>query len=381
MPASLSIVADQQILFAEEAFSSFGKIKLVDGRSIDQATLKNADILLVRSVTRVNEALLKDTNISFVGSATSGIDHIDTDYLKQSERRFSHAPGSNARSVAEYVLSSLYAAAEYHDFDLANKTVGIIGCGQVGSRVKRFMESLGVECLLNDPPLAEQTSTGAYVDLERIADADIITIHVPLTTEGKYPSNQLVNKAFLDRLKSDVILINTARGEVVDESALLSFKESNPNAKLILDVWCNEPKINIDIFQQAFIGTPHIAGYSYDGKLKATKILAAALALATSRKSSDARLLGSEIEADTIEYDDENAIQLAVMHAYDVRSDAIALKELINMECEDRGGYFDSLRKNYPIRREFTHRRINTKKMGHEMNQQLLDLGFKTETA
>ena len=378
MSQSLSIVADRQILLAEEAFSGFGEVTLVDGRTIDQTVVKNADVLLVRSVTQVDESLLKNSNVSFVGSATSGIDHIDTDYLKQSNINFAHAPGSNARSVAEYVLSSLFATAEFNNFDLANKTVGIVGCGQVGSRVKRFMESLGVCCLVNDPPLAEQSASDLYVELERVLEADIITIHVPLTTDGKYPTSKLVDKTFLDRLKSDVVLINTSRGEVVDEPDLLSFKAANPKSTLILDVWCNEPAININLLQQAFIGTPHIAGYSYDGKLKATKTLAKSLSTMTNSEMSNALLFTPEMVPDIIEYNDENAIQLAVMQTYDVRSDAIALRELITMVSEERAVYFDSLRKNDPVRREFTNRQINTKKLSNEMKQRLLELEFKT---
>ncbi|GJM05081.1 MAG: erythronate-4-phosphate dehydrogenase [marine bacterium B5-7] len=378
MSESLSIVADRQILLAEETFSKFGKVELIDGRSIDQDTVKNSDVLLVRSVTQVDEPLLKGSRVSFVGSATSGIDHIDTDYLRKSNISFVHAPGSNARSVAEYVLSSLLATAEFNNFDVAKKTVGIIGCGQVGSRVKLFLESLGVQCLLNDPPLAEQGSAESYVDLERILEADIITIHVPLTSGDKHPTRKLVDESFLARLKPDVVLINTSRGEVIDETALLSFKETNPGSTLILDVWCNEPEININLLQQTFIGTPHIAGYSYDGKLKATNIIAEALLTQTKNTSAIANTLAPECMTDTIEYNDDTAVQLAVMQTYDVRSDAIALRELITMPSVDRGVYFDSLRKNYPIRREFANRQINTKNLNNEMEQCLLELGFKT---
>ncbi len=381
MAQSLSIVADRQILLAEETFSRFGEVELVDGRSINQSTIMNADVLLIRSVTKVDESLLKNSKVGFVGSATSGIDHIDTDYLKQSNISFVHAPGSNARSVAEYVLSSLFATAEFNNLDLTKKSVGIIGCGQVGSRVKRFLESLGVQCFLNDPPLAEHGLTESFVELERILEADIITLHVPLTTEGKYPTSGLVDKPFLDRLKADVVLINTSRGEVVDESALLSFKETNPQSTLILDVWCGEPEININLLQQTFIGTPHIAGYSYDGKLKATNILAEALLTETKDIADTAQILTSEPITDAIEYNDETAVQLAVMQTYDVRSDAIALRELMSMPSGERGDYFDSLRKNYPIRREFTDRKINTKNLNKEMKQCLLELGFKTGSA
>ena len=380
MSESLTIVADQQILLAREAFSKFGDVKLVDGRTIDQQVIKDADILLVRSVTQVDESLLKDTKISFVGSATSGIDHIDIEYLKKSNICFSHAPGSNSRSVAEYVLSSLFVTAEHHGFSLADKTVGIIGCGQVGSRVNRFMDTLGIQCLLNDPPLYEQTFDKSYVELERVLAADIITLHVPLTIDCKYPTSKLVKKQFLDRLKTDVILINTSRGEVVDETELLSFKETNPKCTLILDVWCNEPEINTTLLQQTFIATPHIAGYSYDGKFKATYMLVDALNTHTKSNTSDDQLLNSEQVKDIIEYIDDDVIQLAVMQSYDVRSDAIALGNLESIPAKERASYFDSLRKNYPVRREFTNRIIQTSKITNETKQRLQQLGFKVET-
>lgn len=373
---SLSIVADQQILFAREAFSSFGEIKLVDGRSIDPQSIRDADVLLVRSVTKVNESLLKNSRVKFVGSATSGIDHIDTDYLQKSNITFTQALGSNARSVAEYVLSSLFVTAEQQGISLKEKTVGIIGCGQVGSRVKRFMDALGINCLLNDPPLANKVSDHDYVELDKIQQADIITLHVPLTKDGDYPTNNLVDDEFLGKLKPDVIIVNTSRGEVIDESALLEFKKENPTATLILDVWRDEPGININLLLNAFIATPHIAGYSYDGKLKATQMLFDALNDYVGRNLPATNLLVSEKEMMKL---DDDAIQFAVLQSYDVRSDAIALMDLIHMEDKKRAAYFDSLRKNYPVRREFTNKTIQTSKLGDASKQQLLQLGFNVE--
>ncbi len=378
MSTSLSIVADKQILFAEAAFSGFGKITLVDGRAIDHAVVKNADVLLVRSVTQVDAALLHDTHVCFVGSATSGVDHIDTQYLADAKIHFAHAPGSNARSVAEYVLSSLFAAAAYNDFDLTTKTVAIIGCGQIGSRVRDFLAVLGVRCLLNDPPLAAQSSSDHYVSLEQVWTADIITLHVPLVMAGPYPTNKLVNQAFLDRLKSDVVLINTARGEVVDEAALLAFKAANPEATLILDVWCDEPNIDVRLLQQSFIGTPHIAGYSYDGKCRATTMLVDAL-----RAKMDGGADGAESATATVLQvladHAGNAIQAAVMQAYDVRRDAIAADAFSRMSTADRAVYFDGLRKHYLVRREFTHWEVNTKQLNTKMIQRLVKLGFKAK--
>jgi erythronate-4-phosphate dehydrogenase len=371
--SSLKIVADQQILLAKEVFSKFGELELLDGRSIDQKSVQDADVLLVRSVTKVNESLLKNSKVTFVGSATSGIDHIDTDYLEKSNITFSQALGSNARSVAEYVLSSLLITAEQQGFALTDKTVGIIGCGQVGSRVKRFMEVLGVKCLINDPPLAQQTSNHDFVELKGVFEADIISLHVPLIMDGEYPSYKLVNKDFLNKLKPDITIINSSRGEVIDEAALLAFKDANSSSSLILDVWCNEPEIDVNLLQKTFIATPHIAGYSYDGKLKATEMLFDALNKHLQLELARLKLLNSEQEIMNI---DDDAIQLAVLQSYDVRSDAIALASLIDVEAGKRAAYFDSLRKNYPIRREFTNRMIQTTNMSHETKQQLQQLGF-----
>ena len=249
MVEPLSIIVDEQIAYADKVFSKFGNILLVDGRTIDKEKVKNADILLVRSVTKVDESLLENTKIKFVGSATSGIDHIDTDYLEESNISFSYAPGSNANSVAEYVLNSLIAKSQNSkpSFSLSDKKIGIIGYGQVGSRVKHFMDIFDVKCLLNDPPLFDKTNDQSFVDLEEVLQSDIVTLHVPLTKISEYPTYNLVSDNFLEKLNPNTIFINTSRGEVVNEKALLSFKKNNPELSLILDVWRDEPNINMDL--------------------------------------------------------------------------------------------------------------------------------------
>ena len=387
--SSLKIVADQQIVLAQEVFSQFGEVQLINGRCIDQDTVQDADVLLVRSVTKVNETLLNNSNVSFVASATSGIDHIDTDYLNKSNISFAHAPGSNARSVAEYVLSSLLVLSEQQGSNLADKTIGIIGCGQVGSRVKRFMEVLGVKCLINDPPLAKkvaskvvsQDSNHDFVELEEIYKADIITLHVPLIMDGQYPTHKLVNKDFIEKLKADVTIINTSRGEVIDETALMAFKRDNSEATLILDVWCNEPDIDINLLEKTFIATPHIAGYSYDAKLKATEMLFHALNTHFDMSLEAPAIFNSNQEIMNI---DDDAIQLAVLQSYDVRSDAIALRGLMDEKEQERSTYFDSLRKNYPIRREFKNRIIQVNNRANRMTENLIQklqqLGFRVES-
>ena len=376
--SSLKIVADQQIVLAKEVFSRFGDVELVEGRSIHHDLIKDANVLLVRSITRVNEALLKNSSVSFVGTATSGTDHIDIDYLNNSNITFYDALGSNARSVAEYVLSSLLVLSEQKDFDLANKTVAIIGHGQVGSRVSHFLNTLGVKCLVNDPPLQALNPENDFVEIEDIYQADIITLHVPLISDGEFPTYKLVGDKFLEKLNPDVTIINTSRGQIIDEAALMAFKEENTEATLILDVWCNEPKINIDLINKTFIATPHIAGYSYDGKLKATEMLFNDLNSYLDTKLSLPDSFKTEQEILNIDHDE---IQLPVLQSYDVRSDVAALKQMSNLEEKEHASYFDNLRKNYPIRREFRNRVIRSSKMTASTLQKLQQLGFNTATA
>ena len=386
MTGSLSIVADDQISFADKIFSKFGYVNLVDGRSIDTGKIKNADILLVRSVTRVNKSLLKNTKVKFVGSATSGIDHIDTDYLRESNIFFSYAPGSNARSVAEYVLNSLIETMrnKTSHFSFPDMKVGIIGYGRVGSRVKDFMDIFGVQCALNDPPLYDKTKDKSLIDLEQVLQSDVITLHVPLTKEGDHPTYNLVDEKFLERLKSNVIFINTSRGEIIDECALLSFKKRNPESTLILDVWRNEPVINIDLLHKAFISTPHIAGYSYEAKIKATEILFHSLNDILQTNFEYPEL--ANCKSMTLVPEKNNSdylIELIISQHWDILEDNLLLQHYSSLTDEERPSFYDSLRKNYKIRHEYTDRVIDMCKYSgsntfdDEIEKKLKKLGFK----
>ena len=386
MVGSLSIIVDDQIPLAKKVFSKFGNINLENGRDINKKNIKDADVLLVRSVTRVDASLLKNTNIKFVGSATSGIDHIDVDYLNKSNISFSHAPGSNANSVAEYVLNSLITITRNTKmpFSLNDKKVGIVGYGHVGSRVKYFMDVFNIKCSLNDPPLFDQTKNQAFVDLEEVLKSDIITLHVPLTKNGKYPTHNLVNDEFLKKLKSNVILINTSRGEVIDEQALISFKKRNPESTLILDVWRDEPNINLDLLQQVFIGTPHIAGYSYDAKIKATEILFYSLQKFYKTNFDCPTLAHKGItpfvpNASDLDY----PVESIVSQYWNILGDNISFSEYKSLADNERSIFYDSLRKNYPIRYEFgsvvidinKHSELST--FNDRTKSDLRKLGFK----
>ncbi len=381
MSDSLSIVADQQIVQAQEVFSRFGQVSLVSGREIDKDTIRDSHVLLVRSVTPVDASLLKDSNISFVGSATSGIDHIDVEYLQAAGIQFAHAPGSNARSVAEYVVSSLLSLSSRKDFSLSGKTVGIVGCGQVGSRLKNLLQALDVKCLVNDPPRADQEPDQEWCELDALHKADIISFHVPLTDSGLYPTVDMVNTELLDCLKPDVKLINTSRGGIVKEQDLIEFKQRRPDAELVLDVWRNEPVINEELRQLAFIATPHIAGYSYEAKLKATRMLAEALVEFMQASLEPGIQVDTNIDTAVVKLSGPaDAVYQAVMASYDVREDARALDAIHALSATERGAFFDRLRKNYPLRHEFSSVKLLADGLNQAETRKLKGLGFNPES-
>lgn len=344
------IIADPNIPLLEQ-FDTIGNVTRISGREWDNDLVRDADILLTRSVTKVNADLLKNSRVKFVGTATSGFDHIDRDYLDQKNIHFSYCPGSNAASVAEYILSALFAITK-PDQKLQGMTAGVIGCGNVGSEVVRKLQAVGVDCILNDPPLGIETRDQKYRPLEEVLSADIVTLHTPLTFEGDDPTYNLISANELQQMKPDVILINAARGGVINESALLRKMAANTEMKTVIDCWENEPKIDPNLLEEATIATPHIAGYSYDGKIKATKILFDAVV-----DFFDLDSKWDDVDQKVIALSNSDAIRTNqrrwVLSNYDVRGDSGALKETLELTSDQRRSIFDQLRKDYPIRREF----------------------------
>ncbi|BAP57100.1 phosphoglycerate dehydrogenase-like oxidoreductase [Thioploca ingrica] len=378
----MQIIADENIPLVELAFANLGEVRTMAGRDLSHADLGKAEILLVRSVTSVNEKLLANSAIRFVGTATIGLDHIDLAYLHHRGIGFASAPGCNATAAAEYVISALLVIAERQGFSLADKTVGIIGCGNVGSRVLKKLTALNINCLVYDPPQQEQRDEFDYVDLETVLTADIITLHVPLEKNGRYPTYHLISESVLKKLSHQVVLINTSRGAIIDETALLNRLAIHPKMTVILDVWKNEPDINPLLLQRATLGTPHIAGYSLDGKVRGTEMLYAAVChyfqkspVWRSQMSLPAPPLIRLAFSNQI--DDNTAIHTAVMACYDIRRDDATLRRLeqaIQPEI-----FFDNLRKYYPIRREFDCVAIELPPEKSQLAKQLTGLGFQVE--
>ena len=351
----MKIVADENIPFVKECFSSAGEVLTIGGRKITPEILKDADALLVRSITKVGKDLLDGTKVKFVGTATIGFEHIDLDYLATKKIGFASAPGSNANSVAEYIVSALLNLADKYKFDIAEKSIGIVGVGNVGSKVEKKAKALGMKVVLNDPPLKRQSGDEKYRPIEEIFDCDIVTLHVPLTSEGIDKTYHLADEKFFKSLKTGAIFINSSRGRVHDTRAEKSHK-FRQNKGCVLDVWENEPNIDIELVKMVDYGTPHIAGYSYDGKVAGMIMIYDAFCKLFGIKPKFTQqdfLPKPQVEQIVINKDDPKPLLTAVNMLYDIKKDDEKLRQIIKEHVEKRGTYFDSLRKNYHIRREF----------------------------
>ena len=269
----MKIVIDQAIPFIRGVFENYAEVLYRDGSSICPADIKDADALVIRTRTKCNASLLDGSPVKMISTATIGTDHIDTEYCRKRGIHVANASGCNAGAVMNYVMSAVYGAAARNRLDLKDATVGIIGVGNVGSRVERAMHLLGLKTLLCDPPREKAEGSTIFCDQDfLLRNSDIVTLHVPLNDQTR----GMADKAFFSKMKLGSFFVNTARGEVVDEDALLS--ASDKFGALIIDTWRNEPNINRSLLDVADIATPHIAGYSYQGKLKGTSMAVRAVA-------------------------------------------------------------------------------------------------------
>jgi len=371
----MKIVADPNIPLVQEAFGSLGEVRLVPGREIVADKVRDADVLLVRSVTPVNAALLEGSKVRFVATATIGVDHIDQVYLKQRDIGFASAQGSNANSVAEYVVAAMLELAHRQKFRLRDKTLGVVGVGNVGSIAVGYAAALGMKVLQNDPPRERKERLKDFVSIDRLlAEADIITFHVPLTKEGPCATYHLVDKDVLAALEDRrPILINTSRGSVVDNKALLKAIDGERLGGVVLDVWENEPKISPELLDVVDLGTPHIAGYSFDGKVNGTRMIYQALCVFFKKPTTWKPILPSpnvpriEMTASSDE-DDEGVLRRMAHRIYDITADDAALRK--NVQA------FDKLRAEYPVRREFFNTELALRGASEELRVKFAALGF-----
>jgi len=375
----MKIIADENIIFAKEAFSGLGDVYLYNGRDITNSVLKNTDALLVRSITNVNAKLLEDTNVRFVGTATIGTDHIDIDYLNKKNIAFSDAKGCNSDAVAEYVFTALFNIAHENGFHLKGKSIGVVGVGNIGGRIVKFAEILGMKVLQNDPPLKRKTGNAKFVELSELMNADILTFHVPLNMDGDDRTYYLFDYHKLNGLKDGAIIINASRGPVIENTALNNLIEKK-KFTAVVDVWEEEPDIQTDLLRKIKFGTPHIAGYSFEGKVNGTVILYNALCGFLNKKPcwqpiipvAEHSLIRISGKTDT-----ETDLFNAAEHVYSISEDDKSLRGIFS--ADDPRKYFDTLRKKYKLRREFPNYTVHVDRNNEHLANVFRSFRFKVD--
>ncbi|WMY96680.1 MAG: 4-phosphoerythronate dehydrogenase [Arsenophonus sp.] len=357
----MKILIDENITYGKKIFKKIGEVKTIPGRLISHSILKNFDALMVRSVTQVNKKLLENTKIKFVGTATAGFEHIDKKWLKKAGINFIAATGCNAISVVEYVFSALLVMAQNYCFELKEKTVGIVGVGNIGNLLNKYLTTWGVQTLLYDPPLANITKNNKkFCSLKQIInEAEILTFHPNLNKSSQNSSYHLLNKELLDSIPKGRILINTSRGSVFNNQILFNRLKNGKKIHIILDVWENEPSFLLPLLTYTDIATPHIAGYSLEGKIRGTLHIFNEFNKFLGQKSYYVQLNDLLPTPDFYqinlngELTQENLKRLIHL-VYDVRRDDACLKKTAHID-----GAFDNLRKHYPNRREWSSLTVN----------------------
>lgn len=377
----MKIIADENIAEVKAYFSGFGELSLLPGRAISGAMLGDVDVLLVRSITRVDQDLLRNSPCRFIGTATSGIDHIDVPWLESRGIHFAWAKACNADSVADYVCSALAALSQAEGCDWATRSIGIVGCGEVGSRLVARCLGIGMQVVVFDPFLDEtHRHAGLLRDYATVLAQDIVSFHVPLTEEGRWPTRHMLGAVQLQGLSPAGILINASRGQVVDNNALLAWLVQNPEAKVVLDVWEGEPGILPGLLDRVTLATPHIAGYSLEGKLRGTLMLYEALCHFLEipedpvlQNPWPATLVPALARMET-----EVTLSDLVLAVYDIREDDRLFRD--NYHPGRAQETFDALRKNYRTRREFSSFAVDGNKLSQQRRLQARALGFSVNS-
>ncbi len=372
----MKVICDDKIPFLRGVLEPFIDVEYYPGGEIDNEKIKDAQALIIRTRTKCNAELLEGTSIRFIATATIGYDHIDTAYCKLKGIAWTNAPGCNSGSVMQYIASAILTWAQEQQINIENRVLGVVGVGNVGNKVVRLAENLGMHVLLNDPPRERNEGKCGFVSLKGILrDADIISLHVPLNPEGIDKTYHLVDNEFLSHVNKESLLINSSRGEVVKTVSLKNSMIQGSPAYTIMDVWEDEPKIDADLLDMAYLSTSHIAGYSADGKANGTTMAVQAL-------SKFFNLGIDDWEPDTLPEPEESLIAYnginksfqqivtdLVLHTYQIRADSNRLKALPEN--------FEFFRGDYPLRREFFAYELQLEHVKEDYQRRLRRLGFK----
>lgn len=372
----MKIVADDKIPFLKGALEPYAEVIYVPGKQINREIIMDSDALLIRTRTKCTENLLEGTSVRFIGTATIGFDHIDTRYCNKNKIIWTNAPGCNSSSVQQYIAAALLKISFEKNFNLEGRTLGIIGVGNVGSKIEKFARTIGMNVLLNDPPRARQEGKKNFHSLNVVlSEADIVTVHVPLNVMGEDHTYHLFNDESFKKIKKDAWFFNSSRGEVTDTYALNKVLHAGKLSGAVIDVWENEPDIDPELLQQAFISTPHIAGYSTDGKANGTAMVVNSLAkyfnlpLENWYPVAVPRPAYPHISIDCRGKSEVEIIREAVIHTYSIDED--------NTRFRHSPSDFENLRGDYPLRREFTSYTISLKGGTEIVRQKLETIGFR----
>ena len=372
----MKIVADDKIPFLKGALEPYADVTYLPGKDINRAILKDTDALIIRTRTKCNEELLAGTKVRFIGTATIGFDHIDTQYCSNNNIFWTNAPGCNSSSVQQYIASALLKISGRNKFILKGKTLGIIGVGNVGSKVAKFALALGMNVILNDPPRARKEGGEGFYSLDFLLyESDIITVHVPLNRDGEDSTFHLFDDEIFSKVKNGAWFFNSSRGEVADSTSLKKIINSGRLTGAVIDVWENEPSIDQELLQQAYIATPHIAGYSTDGKANGTAMVVNSLsryfelALVDWYPGNVPPPSDPVLSLDCDGKSDEEIIREAVFHSYDIDTD--------NTKLRQSPSDFEKIRGDYPLRREFTSYSVDLKNGSESVKKLMSKLGFR----
>lgn len=371
----MNIICANSVTLGRELLEPLGEVVWMDEEAITPAVVRDADALVIRSKTKADAALVEGSRLMFVGTCTAGTDHVDEDALRERGITFASAGGCNANAVSEYVVAALLELADRKGFTLDGLTMGIVGHGHVGKWVEKRARAMGMDVLLNDPPLADRTGDTRYRPLEEvIRGADILTFHTPLNEDGPFRSRGLLNPANADALRRGAILINACRGEVVAPDAIRRLTAEKGRLRgLVLDVWEPEPMIPLDLLEAADLASPHIAGHSFEGKLNGTTLIVDALADLTGRPHIEvpAALLPPAPE---IRW--PGSLTDLIRAVYDITEDDRLLRAAAALPDAARGKAFNRLRRDYRMRREFAAVRLAGVPVDPGLRERLTGLGF-----
>jgi erythronate-4-phosphate dehydrogenase len=372
----MKVIIDDKIPYIKGALEPFAEVIYLPGKSTTPEIVKDADAIITRTRTICNEKLLAGSKVSMIATATIGFDHIDTDYCEKTGIEWTNAPGCNSWSVAQYMMAALYTLAFEKKFTLSDKTIGIVGAGNVGSKVEKLCRIIGMKVLVNDPPRERKEGGNNFVDIETIKrESDIITFHTPLTYDGEDKTYHTLDHSFLKGCKDNVYIINAARGEIADTQAIIDGLNSGKINEIIFDCWEKEPDINRELLSKAFISTPHIAGYSRDGKANGTSMSIQAISRKFNLGIDDWKCNDVEKPEDTIINIDgegktvQEIIGMAVLKTYPILEDSERLKNSPDT--------FEKQRGDYPVRREFPVYKCVLRNCSPEISTILKSLGFQ----